>query len=53
MKRGRLNHVFSQAPALAIAGLLQATLLFHLLLTEVPSRVVPLGQRLAVAATIL
>ncbi len=42
-----------QAPAFAVAGLLQAALLFHLLLTEVPARVVPLGHRLAVAAAIL
>ena len=42
-----------QAPAFLVAGALQAALLFHLLLTEVPARVVPLGQRLAVAAAIL
>lgn len=42
-----------QAPAFAVAGLLQAALLFHLLLAEVPASVVPLSQRLAVAAAIL
>ena len=42
-----------QAAAFAVAALLQAALLFHLLLTEVPARVVPLGARLAVAVAIL
>ena len=42
-----------QAPAFVVAGALQAALLLHLLLTEVPTQVVPLGQRLAVAAAIL
>ncbi len=51
--RGGLDALFRQTPALAAAGLLQAALLFHLLLTEVPARVVPLGHRLAVAAAIL
>jgi lipoteichoic acid synthase len=51
--RGRFEPILRQAPAFAVAALLQAALLFHLLLTEVPARVVPLGQRLAVAAAIL
>ena len=50
---GRVDGPFAQAAAFAAAGLLQAALLGHLLLTEVPARVVPLGQRLAVAAAIL
>ena len=44
---------FAQAAAFAVAGLLQAALLAHLLATEVPARVVPLTHRLAVAAAIL
>ncbi len=55
--RGRLERAaqraFAQAPALALATAVQAALLFHLLLTEVPARVVPLAPRLAVAAAIV
>ncbi len=50
---GGLDSLFAQVPAFALAGLLQVFLLLYLLAVEVPSRVVPLGQRLAVAITIL
>ena len=42
-----------QAPAFLVAAGLQAALLIHLLLAQVPAKVVPLGHRLAVAAAIL
>lgn len=51
-RRG-LDFLFDQVPAFALAGLLQAALLLYLLAAEVPPRVVPLGQRLAIAGAIL
>ena len=55
MKRGAPTDTarLGQAPAFAVAGLVQAALLLHLLLNQVPARVVPLPARLAVAAAII